>query len=124
MLMRLLSRFIIRILANSVGIFIAAYFVPGIIFRGNLVNLLIVGFALALANTIIKPILKFVSGPLIILTMGLFMIIINIIILWLVAWLMPELTVIGFWAYFWGVLTISIINAISQIARKKSKNNT
>lgn len=117
--MRIIFRFIAKILANAAGILIAAYFVPGIIFRGDWIDLAITGFILALANSIIKPILKFITGPLIVLTMGLFMIIINIIILWLVAWLMPELTITDFWAYFWGVLILSILNAITHVITKK-----
>ena len=119
--MNLLLRFVARILANSVGILIAAYFVPGIIFKGNLIDIAITGFVLALANSIIKPILKFLSGPLIVLTMGLFMIIINIIILWLAVGLVPELTITGFWAYFWGVAILSILNAITHTTIKKKK---
>lgn len=117
--MRLLLRLIAGILVSSVGILIAAYFVPGITFEGDLIDLVITGFVLAFANLIIKPILKFISGPLIVLTMGLFMIIVNIIILWLVAWLMPELTIVGFWAYFWGVVIISILNALTHTTFKK-----
>jgi len=119
--MRLILRFIAKIAANSVGIYIAAYFVPGIIFKGDLIDLAITGLILAAANSIIKPILKFISGPLIVLTMGLFIIIINIVLLWLVAWLMPELTIIGLGAYFWGVVIISIINAIMHATMKKKK---
>lgn len=119
--MRLILSFIARIIANSIGILIATYFVPGIIFKGDLIDLVITGLILALANSIIKPILKFITGPLIVLTMGLFMIIINIALLWLVDWFMPELTIVGFWAYFWGVVLISIINAIvSTVSKKKS----
>lgn len=118
-IMKLLLRFIARILANAIGILIAAYFVAGITFEGDLVALMITGIVLAVANSIVKPILKFISGPIIILTMGLFMIIINIILLWVVVWLMPELTITGFWAYFWGVIIISILNAITHTTIKK-----
>lgn len=119
--MHLLLRFIARILTNSVGILIADYFVPGIIFKGDLIDLLITGVVLALANSIIKPILKFISAPLIVLTMGLFMIIVNIILLWVVVWLIPELTIVGFWGYFWGVVIISILNAITHQTIKKRR---
>lgn len=119
--MRLILSFIARIIANSIGILIASYFVPGIIFKGDLIDFVITGLILALANSIIKPILKFITGPLIVLTMGLFIIVINIAILWLVDWFMPELTIVGLWAYFWGVVLISIINAIvSATSKKKS----
>ena len=117
--MHLLLRFIASIITNSIGILIAGYFVPGIIFKGDLISLAITGFVLALANSIIKPILKFISGPLIILTMGLFMVIVNMVILWLVAWLMPELTIVGFWAYVWGVVILAILNAITHATVKK-----
>lgn len=119
--MRLLIVFIARIIANSIGIIIATYFVQGISFKGDWVDFAVAGIVLAVANSIIKPILKFLTGPLIVLTMGLFLIVINIIILWLVTWLVPELTIVGFWAYFWGVVIISIINAlVSGISKKKS----
>lgn len=125
--MNLLLRFIVRIITNSIGILIAAYLVPRIItsgtliFTGDLVDLVITGFVLAIANSIVKPILKVVSSPLIILTMGLFMVVINIVLLWTVAWLMPELTITGFWAYFWGVIILTILNAITHATVKKKK---
>ncbi len=119
--MHLLLRFIASVVTNSAGILIAAYFVPGIIFKGDLIDIVITGCILALANSIVKPILKFISGPLIVLTMGLFMLIINIIILWLVVWFMPELIVTGFWAYFWGVVILAILNAITHATVKKKK---
>lgn len=117
--MRLLLRLIAGILVSSVGIYLAAYFVPGITFEGDLTDIVITGFVLALANLIIKPILKFISGPLIVLTMGLFVIIINMVILWLVVWFMPGLTIVGFWAYLWGVVIISILNALTHTTIKK-----
>ena len=120
--MKLLLRFIIRIMANAIGILIASYFISGFVFGGSLSKLLITGFILALINSIIKPILKFITGPLIVLTMGLFMIIINILLLWIVTWFVPELTIVGFWAYFWSVLIISIINAITHKSIKKNNN--
>jgi len=83
-----------------------------------MIDLVITGFILALANSIIKPILRFITGPLIVLTMGLFMIIINILILWLVTILIPNLIIVGFWAYFWGVVIISIINALTSTFAK------
>lgn len=118
--MNFIVRFIIRIIANTAGILIAVNFVPGVIFKGDWLNLAIVGLILAIANSIIKPILKFITGPLIVLTFGLFLLIINIAILWLVDWFVPELTIIGILAYFWTTLIIAILNAITHVAKKKS----
>ena len=118
----LIFKFAVKALINSVAILVAVQFVQGIEFKGDLISLIITGLVLALANSIIGPILKFISGPLIILTMGLFVVIVNIIVLWLVAFFMPELVITGFWAYFWGVIIISILNAIIHTITKKSAN--
>lgn len=114
-----LIRFIIKTLVNAGAIWLAAYYVAGFAFTGDWTDLLITGFILALANSIIKPILKFITGPLIVLTLGLFTIVVNIVILWLVAWFTPELTIIGFWAYFWGIVIISVVNTITNAITKK-----
>ena len=67
----------------------------------------------------LKPILKIISIPLIILTLGLFSVLINIGMLWLLEYLIDELTIVGFWAYFWGVFVISIVNLFVNTTIKK-----
>lgn len=119
--MKLIIRFILQILANTIALAIAAFFVPQITFKGDLIDYLVVGVILAVANLIIKPILKIISAPLIFITLGLFMIIINTIILFGVDWFVEELTITGFWGYFWGVIIISIINAIIVGSIKKKR---
>lgn len=103
-------KFIGQILTNALAIFIADYLIVGFTFEGGILMLLIAGLILGLINFLIKPILKLISAPIILLSLGLFLIVINIFLLWLLDYLMPELTIIGLSAYFWGVLTISIIN--------------
>lgn len=119
--MRLILKFILQILANALAIFVAAYFVPQIIFNGDIVDYLIVGLILAVANTIIKPILKIISAPLIFITLGLFIIVINGIILFGVDWFIKELIINSFWGYFWGVIILSLINALLAGSIKKKK---
>jgi putative membrane protein len=112
-------RFIVQILVNALAIFLADYLVPGIIFEGDILTLFIAGLLLGLINFFIKPILKIISAPLIALTLGLFIIIINITLLWLLEYFVPELTITGFWSYFWGVLIISLVNMFFGTKRKK-----
>lgn len=99
----------------------AAYFVPQIAFNGGIIDYLIIGLVLAVANIIIKPILKIISAPLILITAGLFLIVINAIILFGVNWFIEELTITGFWGYFWGVMILTIINAIIVGSIKKKR---
>jgi len=105
-----LTRTTILILTNSASVLLASYFIPGFIFQGNWLDLLTVGAILGIFNSLLKPILKFVTFPIIILTLGLFSIIINIVLLFLVARIMPNLIIHGFWAAFWGVSIISFVN--------------
>lgn len=115
-------RFIIQILSNAVAIFLAAYLVPGIVFTGDILTLLIAGLVLGLINFFVRPILKIISAPLIILSLGLFTVIINMFLLWVLSYLVPELSITGFWSYFWGVLIISLVNVLFGAGRKKEKN--
>lgn len=117
--MRWLFRFILQILANTAGIFVAQYFIKQIIFTGDWVDYLIVGLILAIANLIIRPILKIVTAPLIFITLGLFIIVINAVILFGVDWFVEELKIISLLGYLWGSLIISIINAVIAKTTKK-----
>jgi len=117
--MRWLFRLILQILANALGIFIAQYFIKQIIFTGDWLDYLIVGTILAVANIVIKPILKIITAPLMFITLGLFIIVINAIILFGVDWFVEALTITSLWGYLWGSVIISIINAIIMGATKK-----
>lgn len=103
---------ILHILGNSIAIYLAARFIEGVSFTGDILDLLIAGIVIGLLNFFIKPILKIISAPLILLTLGLFIFIINIFILWLAQYILLSLTIQGFWAYFWTLILITFINLL------------
>src|SRR3989338_10662888 len=103
-------RFVVQILTNGLAIFLADYLLPGLVFTGNVLTLLLAGLILGLINFFLRPILKLISAPLIALTLGLFIIVINMGLLWLLEYLVSELTITGLWAYFWGTIIISAVN--------------
>jgi len=119
--MKWLIKLIIQVIANAIGIFIATYFIQEVFFNGNIKDYLIIGAILTAANLIIRPFLKLISAPLIFITLGLFLIIINGIILFGVDFFIEKLTITGFWAYLWTTIIISIINAIIVPIAKKKK---
>jgi putative membrane protein len=123
--MRFIVKLVLQIIASGIAIFIAARYVHGpnfgISFSGDLVDYLVIGGVLALANTFIRPILKIVSAPLIFITLGLFIIVINGIILFAVDWFFEALTINGFMGYFWTTIIIAIVNAIIVGVFKKRK---
>ena len=116
-------RIIVHILANSLAIFIASRLVPGFVFDGTIAHLIVAGIILGICNSIVKPILKIISFPLIVLTFGFFHIIINLIILLLAERFTPWLEIHGFWAAIWGIVIISLTNnVISGLFRHWGKN--
>jgi putative membrane protein len=105
-------RLIIHILSNALGIWAAARLVPGIIFSGDWKWLILSGAVLGFVNFFIKPIVKIISLPLIWLTLGLFTIVINVLMLNLAAKIVGALIIETWTAAFWAVVVISIINYV------------
>lgn len=111
-----------QILANSLAILAADKLVSGFVFRGDWQDLFIAGAVLGIVNSLVRPIIKFLAFPVIILTLGLFAIIINIAMLFLAASFIPGLIINSFWAGFWAVIIISIINSVvSNIFKPKEE---
>lgn len=107
-------RALIQIALNGVAVLIAAYLVPGIVYSGTLPRLLLAGLVLGVLNLIVKPIVAFFSFPLIIVTLGLFYLAINGLMLYLVAWVMPELQVQGCVPAILGGLVIALFNWVTR----------
>ena len=108
----MIMKLVVQVLSNAIAIYIAAKIVAGFHFSGenSFVALLTAGFILGLINFFIKPVLKLISAPLILFTFGLFTIVINIAMLFLLAKLVPELTIDSLSAAFWGMIVISAVN--------------
>jgi len=115
-------RFIVQILTNGLAIFLADYLLPGFVFEGDILTLFIAGLILGLINFFIKPIAKLISAPLIALSLGLFILIINMGLLWLLEYFVDELTITGFWTYLWGTLIIGMVNMVFGYKGRKKKN--
>jgi putative membrane protein len=101
----------IRFAVTWIAVFLAGYMIPGI--RVDTVGAgIAAAILLSLLNAVIRPILYMVSIPLILLTLGLFTVVINALLLELVAWLVQGVHVDGFWPAFWGAVVISVVSTI------------
>lgn len=105
-------RLIAHILSNALGIWAAARLVPGIFFDGDWMWLILAGAVLGFVNFFVKPIVKIISLPLIWISLGLFTIVINVLMLNLAAKIVGALIIETWTAAFWAVVVISIINYI------------
>jgi putative membrane protein len=101
--------FLIRLVVNAVALICVAYVVPGIHVSG-IGGALIAALILGIVNAILRPILVVLSLPLELLTLGLFTLVINALLFWLVGALHVGLTVDGFWPAFWGAIVMAIVS--------------
>lgn len=116
----MIIRFLLHIIANALAILTAEWLVPGVIYQYDFSSLIKIALILALVNALLKPVLKIVFSPLILITLGLFTIIINIFLIWLVVYFVPELSISNWIAYFWTMIIVSVFNfIISSFAHKK-----
>jgi putative membrane protein len=110
--MKFIIKIILYILSNALAVFVAVKLVDGLNFDLTLMNLLKISVLLGLINALIKPLIKLISLPLIVLTLGLFIVVINIALLFLVSFIIPSFSIESLSAAFWGTLIISLVNYI------------
>ncbi|HEU4894948.1 MAG TPA: phage holin family protein [Acidimicrobiia bacterium] len=112
--------FVWKVLAAAAGLGAAVWIVDGFEFTGDWWQFLIVALILGIANAVVKPILRLFSLPFIILTLGLFLLVVNAIVLSLVVWLSDVfdlgLTSEGFfWETFLAAIVVSIVSWIAGV---------
>lgn len=108
-------KLLLRWLFTALAIYAAVKLLPGLAFHGPWWQLGIVALLFGLVNALVRPLLKLLTCPLILLTLGLFVLIINAAMLSLTAKAAAvfgiDFRVAGFWPAFWGALLISLISA-------------
>jgi putative membrane protein len=117
--------FLLRLFVNAAGLYVATRLVDGVQFEGSWLTLVGVALVFGIVNAVIKPVTKFVTFPLIILSFGLFLLVINGLMLVLTSrisgWFDLGFTVTGFRAAFLGALVVSLINAFAGMVIGDSK---
>jgi putative membrane protein len=108
-------KLILQIIAGIFGIWLATQFVtPGVTFTGTPKTLLLMGLILGLLNFFIKPILNLITLPLRVLTLGLFSIVVNMAIVWIVDVLFVDLQIAGLIPLFWTTIIVWILSLIAS----------
>lgn len=107
-------RMIAQIFLNGVAILIAARIVPGIEYSGDIWYLLLTGLVIGLLNLLVKPLVTLLSLPLVVLTLGLFFIVINGLMIYLAAFFLDGLQVDGCFPAILGGLVLAVFNWIIQ----------
>ena len=121
--------FLIRLFVNAAALWVATRVVPGVSYDGGVLPMLGVAVVFGILNASLRPLAKILTFPLIIVTLGIFALVINGLMLWLTSSLSSSLGlgfhVSGFWPAFWGGLVVSIAGAIlSMVVAEPQPANT
>jgi putative membrane protein len=104
--------FIFRLIINMIAILIISYLFPRMIRVDGFLAALVAAFLLGVVNAVIRPVLVLLTLPLTLVTLGLFLLVINGLMLWLVSALVRGFQVSGFWGAVLGSILISIVSWI------------
>ncbi len=118
--------FAIRLLVNAAALWVATRIVPGVTYIGGLLPFLCVALVFGVINATLRPLTKVLTFPLIIVTLGVFALVVNGLMLWLTSSLSASLGfgfhVSGFWAAFFGALVVSIVSALLSLSLRPKSN--
>ena len=104
---------LLRWIVNAGALLLVAYLYPGVHVQ-DFVTALVAALVLGLVNALIRPILVILTLPVTLLTLGLFLFVINAALFWLVAELVSGFTVTGFWAALVGSILYSLITLVTS----------
>jgi putative membrane protein len=111
----MLRRLAITWAFNTVALFVATWLLSGLSYGSDWWVLLIAGLVFTLVNFFLKPVLAILSIPFIIVTLGIFYFLINVLMLYLTHWIVPQFTIASFW---WAVLAAIIVSAVNWVLRE------
>ena len=110
-----------RFLFSAAALAFATWMIPGISMsssepQNSVLGILAVAIIFGLVNSLVKPLFVIASAPLLMLSLGVFLMVINALLLWLTSWVADKLGlgwhVDGFWSAFWGALIVSVVSFI------------
>jgi putative membrane protein len=99
-------------LFNTVALFVATWLLSGLSYGSDWWALLIAGLVFTIVNFFVKPVLAILSIPFIIVTFGIFYFLINVFMLYLTHWIVPQFTIASFWWAALAAIIISVVNGI------------
>jgi putative membrane protein len=106
---------LVRWAFNVVALFVASWILSGVTYGDQWWTLLIAGIVFTFVNMFVKPVLTVLSIPFILVTLGLFYFLLNILMLYLTDWIVPDFEIRSFW---WAVLAAIIVSVVNWILQQ------
>ncbi|MDP3729166.1 MAG: phage holin family protein [bacterium] len=123
-MVRFFSRIVLSFLSNLIGFFVATQLFVGFIIQAPLTNLIIAAGFFTAINMFIRPFIKLILTPVIVLTLGIFSIVINAAMLWLLDFLSQYVTITDITSLIYATLLISVINVVVNLSARFSTPRT
>ena len=105
--------FVLRWIAGAVGLWLASKIVPGIEIRG-VETLALAALVLGLVNAFVRPVVVVLTLPLTLVTLGLFLLVVNAAMIWLVSVFLHGFVVHGFWAAIWAAVVTGVVSGFAS----------
>ena len=102
-----MAGFVLRILVVALGLWLASELVPGIVIEGGW-TLIGAALLLGIVNAVVRPLLVILTLPITVITLGLFLLVVNAATLALVAWMFDGFSIAGFWPALFGAIVVSL----------------
>jgi putative membrane protein len=97
---------------NTLALYVATWLLAGLSYGADWWTPLVAGLVFTLVNTFLKPLLAILSIPFIIVTLGIFYFLINVLMLYLTHWIVPEFAIESFWWAALAAIIVSIVNGL------------
>ncbi|HDH31495.1 MAG TPA: hypothetical protein ENH26_01830 [Candidatus Wolfebacteria bacterium] len=117
--MKFFYKLIFFLFSNLVALFVAAYFIDGFEISQGFISYITVAGILTLINIFARPFIKFVLTPIIILTLGFGIILVNALTLYILDFFSSEITIIGMVALIYATLIVSAVNIVINFSAKR-----
>lgn len=105
--------FLLRLIIGALAVIVASFLLPGVDID-NALTAILVAAVLALLNAVIKPILVILTIPITVFTFGLFLLVINALMIMLASRIVPGFHIAGFWTAFFFSIILSLVNAVFE----------
>jgi putative membrane protein len=106
----MLVRLLIRFAANAVALYVAAWLLSGVTYGDQWWTLLVAAAVFTVVNMWLRPVVRLLSLPLIILTLGLFLFVVNVLMLYVTDWLVGDFEIRSFGAGVLAAIVVSVVN--------------
>jgi putative membrane protein len=106
----MLMRLVVRWAANAVALYVAAWLLPGVTYGDQWWTLLVAAAVFTVVNMWLRPVVRLLSLPLIILTLGLFLFVVNVLMLYVTDWLVGDFEIRSFGAGVMAAIVVSVVN--------------